>query len=683
MEELSATFEAIRAAVKSDDSYLLPSDARRKGLAALMKQIFDIAAKLSSRPFGPLSSLVIEGMDEDTIWEEIQTYVKPMINYYERKTKKLTSEISKRDQLRLAAQEAEPDATEEASHDSFSSEGEEESGSEGEEVEDGNSMDDDEDAEEVNDDSDEDENEDDEDDGDEEDDEERGDNNIGDDMDEVSDRVAPSTQYDSDEDVRMEAWLDDFEALENKHQRRQELKEKKLKMSQGHGQSQSQSKDWDEEDEDDEDDLSLVQKAMYDSEDDEDEDDEEEEDARRRRGGKGKPSMKDGSEIRYEDFFLPPNRGGKKAKAVAKDHEEDEDGDEGDWDEEQDDYEDSASEGEQEESRDQARGGKSKALSKKDEALRQQVAELERSLVSAKSWEYRGEVKAADREVNSLLSVYVESERGSAPAPLITQEVTSSIEQLIIKRIQEERWDDVVRRAEKKDIPDAPFELSQEKSKEGLAAEYAQDYAKQVLGEVAGSEEEEALRGEVLALFNKLSRELDKLSHFFYTPKPVLPEASAQVLANERMLPALDMEAGRALAEGGRKPLKFTPEEIANRPRTKLQLMQLSQEAGHEAGDAKQLRRKLKAQWKKSNERDGVGKGRAGKDKDSFKGDKRVTVASNKAAGGKAGGTSKDFFSRLQEESRHEIEAKRKAGQEDGPQGKASKRSGGAAAFKL
>ena len=70
--------------------------------------------------------------------------------------------------------------------------------------------------------------------------------------------------------------------------------------------------------------------------------------------------------------------------------------------------------------------------------------------MSAKSWEYRGEVKAADREVNSLLSVYVESERGSAPAPLITQEVTSSIEQLIIKRIQEERWDDVVRRAEKK-----------------------------------------------------------------------------------------------------------------------------------------------------------------------------------------------------------------------------------------
>ncbi|RYH04820.1 hypothetical protein EON65_46420, partial [archaeon] len=272
MDELKGTFEALKAVIKSDEDYLLPNEARKKGLAVLLKRIFDVAAKLSSRPFGPLKYLVIEGMDEDTIWEEIQTYVKPMINYYERKTKKIMNEVSKRDQQRLTEQEAESESVEETSHDSYSSGGEDELGSEGEEAaEEGDGEDDEDD----------------------EDDEEDEEDDASDDNDVHKEQPnLPATNYDSDEDVRMEAWLDEFETLEQKHSRRQERKERKL----GHGQSQGQGGDWSDEDDED-DDLSLVQKAMYDSDGESTEEEEEEEEEKvggrgmgmvKGKGGKGK-----------------------------------------------------------------------------------------------------------------------------------------------------------------------------------------------------------------------------------------------------------------------------------------------------------------------------------------------------------------------------------------------------------
>jgi U3 small nucleolar ribonucleoprotein component len=39
-----------------------------------------------------------------------------------------------------------------------------------------------------------------------------------------------------------------------------------------------------------------------------------------------------------------------------------------------------------------------------------------------------------------------------------------------------------------------------------------------------------------------VARELDALTHFFFTPKHVAVEASAKVLATQRALPALEME---------------------------------------------------------------------------------------------------------------------------------------------
>ena len=50
------------------------------------------------------------------------------------------------------------------------------------------------------------------------------------------------------------------------------------------------------------------------------------------------------------------------------------------------------------------------------------------------------------------------------------------------------------------------------------------------------------IQEEVINLFNHLSRQLNELSHFYFTPKPIVEETSAKVLATQRSLPAVDME---------------------------------------------------------------------------------------------------------------------------------------------
>jgi U3 small nucleolar RNA-associated protein MPP10 len=114
--------------------------------------------------------------------------------------------------------------------------------------------------------------------------------------------------------------------------------------------------------------------------------------------------------------------------------------------------------------------GKLTSFQKRQKKLMEEIAELEKGIISAKSWEMKGEVKAADRPENSLLGVYVDVERASKPTPIVTQEFTDTLEDMIIKRITDQIFDDVVPKLmdegqdEAADLP----ELSQEKSKEGL-----------------------------------------------------------------------------------------------------------------------------------------------------------------------------------------------------------------------
>jgi len=90
-------------------------------------------------------------------------------------------------------------------------------------------------------------------------------------------------------------------------------------------------------------------------------------------------------------------------------NEEEEDGE--DWDEEE---EEDGEEEEEEESAPaptKSSSGKVTATQQRNQALSSQIASLEEELMSAKPWELRGEVKAADRPENSFLELHADIER--------------------------------------------------------------------------------------------------------------------------------------------------------------------------------------------------------------------------------------------------------------------------------
>ena len=68
-------------------------------------------------------------------------------------------------------------------------------------------------------------------------------------------------------------------------------------------------------------------------------------------------------------------------------------------------------------------------------ALSNQIADLEAENVGAKNWATKGEAKSRDRPVNSLLEEDLEYERSGKVVPVITEETTKGIEELIKKRI--------------------------------------------------------------------------------------------------------------------------------------------------------------------------------------------------------------------------------------------------------
>ncbi|CAD6271515.1 unnamed protein product [Miscanthus lutarioriparius] len=188
--------------------------------------------------------------------------------------------------------------------------------------------------------------------------------------------------------------------------------------------------------------------------------------------------------------------------------------------------------------------------------MRAKIEQMEKASLEPSTWTMQGEVTASKRPKNSALEVDLDFEHNVRPAPVITEEVTASLEEMIKKRIAESHFDDVEKPTMlPSKAPKEHKELDETKSKRGLAELYEDDYAQKAGIAPAPLSISDELKKEANTLFKRICLKLDALSHFHFAPKPVIEDMSVQ--AN---VPALAMEEIAPVAVSDAAML--APEEI-------------------------------------------------------------------------------------------------------------------------
>ena len=89
-----------------------------------------------------------------------------------------------------------------------------------------------------------------------------------------------------------------------------------------------------------------------------------------------------------------------------------------------------------------------------------------------------GEISAIKRPENSLLEEFLQFDHVTRQAPIITEEVTLKLEDLITQRIKDKAFDDVERKAKAKEVDPYQYKkkliMEEAKSKQSLSQIYEQ-----------------------------------------------------------------------------------------------------------------------------------------------------------------------------------------------------------------
>ncbi|XP_033607004.1 U3 small nucleolar ribonucleoprotein protein MPP10 isoform X2 [Cryptotermes secundus] len=318
------------------------------------------------------------------------------------------------------------------------------------------------------------------------------------------------------------------------------------------------------------------------------------------------------------------------------------------------------------------------SLERRQERLRARLDDLEEQALAEKPWQLKGEVSASARPQNSLLEEVVEFDLTMRPAPVITEQTTLQLEDIIRQRVKDRAWDDVEKKVKPVETPNEykkKLVLDHEKSKLSLARIYEQDYIKQHEAQEAAPQdgqpqEEPPEHHTVRIMMASVFSMLDALSNFYFTPKPPAPEV--KIVSN---IPAISLEEVAPVATSDAALL--APEEVQGRLKGDL-----IGKAERTSSDKKRERRHKKVrQRERQRDRDkreraveklrpGLGnkysKAQALRDLEKATKNSNMTQVAEKPHA-KAIRSSSAFFSRLQDEVRSHIKMKT-AGSSQGQQ---------------
>ncbi|KAG5928319.1 hypothetical protein E4U42_000862 [Claviceps africana] len=287
------------------------------------------------------------------------------------------------------------------------------------------------------------------------------------------------------------------------------------------------------------------------------------------------------NEVYYKDFFAPPPRknktGGKpfkkKATKLEAESPNEEDTARAMADVKRDLFDDESDNEEGDSDRDlsdvSAEDPKSRrsAHERRRAKLAEEIRQLEAASVAKREWTLSGEAAAADRPMNSLLEQDLEFEHVGKPVPVITPEVSESIEDLIKRRILAQEFDEVLRRRPDTDGLPANtrrglVEVDDSKSTKGLAEIYEEEHIKNANPDTYVSQSDEKLQKEekeVEAMWKDVSARLDALSSWQYKPKPAAPTIS--VVSDVATISMEDAQPTTAQAVVGESS-RMAPQEI-------------------------------------------------------------------------------------------------------------------------
>lgn len=198
---------------------------------------------------------------------------------------------------------------------------------------------------------------------------------------------------------------------------------------------------------------------------------------------------------------------------------------------------------------------------KQQREIMRQIRELEQENVAEKQWQVKGEVRAKNRPLDSLIETELDFERNAKPVPVITDESTQTLEDMIRNRIKNYEFDDLPRRLP--DVlphfrPSKTADLQETKSQKSLAKIYEEEHLRKENPDAFKQADDEKVNGahkEIIDLFNSISRKLDSLSSWNYTPKT--PKPSISIVANTS---AISMEETQPVALASENML--APQEV-------------------------------------------------------------------------------------------------------------------------